>query len=51
MPVQTRWLVLADFEWCPSASVVVVFRAGEIRTGLTRACRLAAGDRIQKIGD
>lgn len=50
MPVQQRWLVLADFEWCPSISVVVVFRAGEIRAGLTRACLRAAGGRVKKIG-
>lgn len=49
MPIQRRWLVLVGFEWSPRASVIMVFRTGEVRKGLTRACRAFAGDRIQEI--
>jgi hypothetical protein len=49
MPVQRRWLVLAGFEWQPRAGVIMIFRPGEIRAGLTRACRKVAGDRIREI--
>lgn len=51
MPVQRRWLVLADFDWSPRPSVVMTFRAGQIRVGLTRACRAHAGSHIQEIRD
>lgn len=49
MPVARRWRVLLDFEWSPRSNVIMVFRAGEIRAGLTRACRAAAGDRVEEI--
>lgn len=51
MPRQRKWLVLAPFEWSPRPGVVMVFRAGDIRLGLTRACRAKAGDRITEIRD
>lgn len=51
MPVQRRWLVLAYFEWSPRPSVIMIFRPGEICTGLTRACRAKAGTRIEEIRD
>ncbi|WP_164887554.1 hypothetical protein [Paenirhodobacter populi] len=51
MPVQRRWRVLAYFEWCPRPGVIMVFRPGEIRRGLTRACREKAGQRIEEIRD
>lgn len=39
MPKQTaaRFRVVKDFDFHPRANVVMAFRAGEIRTGLTRA--------------
>lgn len=51
MPKQRKWLVLRSFEWMPKRSVIMVFRAGEIRAGLTRSCREKAGDRIKEIRD
>lgn len=51
MPVQRRWRVLAYFEWAPKPGVLFVFRPGEIRIGLTRACRAKAGGRIEEIRD
>lgn len=50
MPRQRKWLVLKDFDWSPRPSVVIAFKAGETRYGLTRACRYKAGDRIKEIG-
>lgn len=51
MPKQRKWLVLADFEWMPKANVIMTFKAGQIRSGLTRACIEKAGDRIEEIRD
>ena len=51
MPRQRRWRILRDFEWSPRRNVVMVFRGGEIRSGLTRACVEKAGDRIEEIRD
>lgn len=51
MAEQRKWLVLEDFDWSPRRNVVMSFKAGQIRTGLTRACRDKAGDRIQEIRD
>lgn len=51
MPKQRKWRVLQGFEWCPRPYVVIVFQVGEIRSGLTQACRRKAGDRIQEIRD
>lgn len=49
MPRQRMWRVLQDFEFMPRRGVIMVFRAGETRHGLTRACIDAAGDRIEEI--
>lgn len=49
MPKQRKWLILRGFEWSPRPGVIMVFKAGEIRSGLTRACRAKAGDRIREI--
>lgn len=49
MPVQRSWLVVTGFEWHPRPGVIMVFKAGQIRRGLTRACRKVAGDRIREI--
>ncbi|MFH5773594.1 hypothetical protein ACHFJ0_05030 [Paracoccus sp. NGMCC 1.201697] len=51
MPRQRKWRVLRDFEWSPRRYVVMVFRRGEIRHGLTRACLQHAGDRVEEIRD
>lgn len=52
MPKKARkWRVLQDFEFCPRPYVVMVFKRGEIRTGLTQACIAKAGDRIEEIRD
>ena len=51
MPKQRKWRVLRGFEWSPRPGFIMVFLAGEIRTGLTRACRRKAGGRIQEIRD
>ena len=51
MPRKRMWRVLRGFEWCPKPNVVMLFRVGEVRTGLTRACIEHAGERIQEIKD
>ncbi|UXU73824.1 hypothetical protein [Paracoccus sp. SMMA_5] len=51
MPRQRKWRVLRDFEWAPKPNVIMIFLAGEIHAGLTRACRDKAGDRIEEIRD
>lgn len=38
MPRAKRWRVLKDFDFSPRPNIVQVFRAGEERSGLTRAC-------------
>ncbi len=39
MPRQIkRYLVLRDFDFSPRPNVIRVFKAGQIRSGLTRAC-------------
>jgi hypothetical protein len=43
------WRVLRDFEFMPRRGVIMVFRAGEVRQGLTRACIAVAGDRVEEI--
>lgn len=49
MPRQRCWLVIEYFEFMPRPSVVMVFRPGDVRCGLTRACREKAGDRIREV--
>lgn len=51
MPRKRQWRILRYFEWSPKPNVVMTFRAGEIRSGLTRACVSHAGGRIQEIRD
>lgn len=51
MPTQRKWLILIGFDWSPRPGVVIAYRAGQIATGLTRACRERAGARIQEIRD
>lgn len=46
MPIQRQWLILRDFEWSPKPNVIIVYRAGQVRSGLTRACLQWAGDRV-----
>lgn len=49
MPKQRKWRILADFEWVAKPNVIMIFRAGEIRASLTRACREKAGGRIEEV--
>lgn len=49
MPRQRAWRILRGFEFHPRRGVIMVFRAGEVRHGLTRACVDFAGDRIEEI--
>lgn len=51
MPKQRKWRVLRNFEWMPSANIIMTFRAGEVHTGLPRACREKAAGRIEEIRD
>lgn len=51
MPVQRQWRILRSFDWSPKSNIVIAFRAGEIRHGLTRACVAFAGSRIEEIRD
>jgi len=51
MPMQRKWRVLASFDWSPRPNVIIAFKAGEVRLGLTRACLERAGDRVQEIRD
>jgi hypothetical protein len=51
MPKQRKWVILRSFEWMPNPSIIMVFKAGEVHAGLTRACREKAGDRIKEIRD
>lgn len=51
MPKQRKWRILTSFEWSPRPNVIMTFRAGEVRSGLTRACRAKAGSRIEEIRD
>lgn len=50
MPRQRQYLVLEDFDFSPRPGVVMAYRAGEVRKGLTRACLMKAGDKVQEIG-
>lgn len=51
MPKQRAWRILRDFEWVPKPNVIMVFRQGEVHSGLPRACRETAGDRVEEIRD
>lgn len=51
MPRQRKWRVLRSFEWAPKRNIIMIYRAGEVHAGLTRACRAKAGDRIEEIRD
>lgn len=50
MPRKREWRILRSFDWAPKNNLVMAFRAGEIRSGLTQACIEAAGDSIEEIG-
>lgn len=51
MPRQRKYRILEDFDYSPRSNVVMAFKAGDVKTGLTKDCLLKAGCKVEEIGE